>query len=517
MSTGKIELSVGAVKIANKYELFTEEEIDSINKISDIEDELEESVKFKVVGEGTTVPPISGGGSYTYDDTEIREMINETNASLDKKANLQRLNDVYINVKDFTCDDGEKVKGDGKHNDTTGIQKAMDYVSSLKCGTLLFPNGVYLIDKLELKPYVSIKGHGMNSTVIKANTSNNNGLFILKSTPLQMVQYEDFSIIGNKTNNQHGVLIESYSNGVTGGLWLSTFRRLKIEGFKYNQFYITYNFDNNFNCANQSLIFEQCHFSANNTKDSKALEVKGTSGQLMFINSHFNGAGSSVTDSISVALSKPTSDNFSLGTNFIGCTFTNAHYGVIATRSASISYMNCWFENIQRSISHNLTSYCNRVIGTTFLNAGGGLNYGTSEGYLVKSDNGSILVDGCYSMGHCDKGVVGNIRLSNCQGSGFNTSNTVRQTTIQTDGTIELDYRNKLLINASSTTLSNIIDNIGYGYNDQLIITFNGNCKVDSNGNIKINGETSFKQNDNIVLVKDDLLNKWVIISKNIW
>ena len=91
MSTGKIELSVGAVKIANKYELFTEEEISNIDKIPDIEDELEESVKFKVVGEGSTVPPINGGGSYSdYDDTEIRELSKKHKEVI--KCLLEKLN-----------------------------------------------------------------------------------------------------------------------------------------------------------------------------------------------------------------------------------------------------------------------------------------------------------------------------------------------------------------------------------------------------------------------------------------
>ena len=71
MSTRKIELSVGAIKIGDKHDIFTEEEIDNINKIPElderidiVEDELEESLKFEVVGEGAAVPPISGG-SYT--------------------------------------------------------------------------------------------------------------------------------------------------------------------------------------------------------------------------------------------------------------------------------------------------------------------------------------------------------------------------------------------------------------------------------------------------------------------
>ena len=85
MSTGKIELSVGAVKIADKYEILTEEEIDNVNKIPEldervgvIEGELEQTVKFEVVGEMTIVPPINGGstsGGYIHPATHPASMI----------------------------------------------------------------------------------------------------------------------------------------------------------------------------------------------------------------------------------------------------------------------------------------------------------------------------------------------------------------------------------------------------------------------------------------------------------
>lgn len=85
MSTRKIELSVGAIKVGDKYELLTEEEIDNIDKIPEleervdiVEDELEKSLKFEVVGGGVAVPPISGGGSsggYVHPSTHPASMI----------------------------------------------------------------------------------------------------------------------------------------------------------------------------------------------------------------------------------------------------------------------------------------------------------------------------------------------------------------------------------------------------------------------------------------------------------
>ena len=52
--------------------------------INEINASLEESVKFKVVGEGVTVPPLED-----YDDTEIRESINEINTSLEQSVKFE--------------------------------------------------------------------------------------------------------------------------------------------------------------------------------------------------------------------------------------------------------------------------------------------------------------------------------------------------------------------------------------------------------------------------------------------
>lgn len=47
----------------------------------------------------------------------------------------------FFNVREFLCDDGEYVKGDGTHDDTTGIQNALDNAT----GALFFPRGIYKI------------------------------------------------------------------------------------------------------------------------------------------------------------------------------------------------------------------------------------------------------------------------------------------------------------------------------------------------------------------------------------
>ena len=162
MSTRKIELSVGAIGIGSKYDIFTKEEIDNIDKIPElderidiVEDEMEESLKFEVVGEGAAVPDISG----VYDDTEIREMIDEVNASLDNKAMLVNSTD-WINLKEFGA------KMDGVTDDSDVFQEAVNIsnkntVIFIGSGNLYLGKSIYLDNKGE-RIVLNIQGNNSN-------------------------------------------------------------------------------------------------------------------------------------------------------------------------------------------------------------------------------------------------------------------------------------------------------------------------------------------------------------------
>ena len=68
-----------------------------------------------------------------------------------------------INVKQFKCDDGEYVKGDYKHDDTSGIKKALQYIKEnySTCNVLFFPAGCYLISEtIEIPSGCVLEGSG---------------------------------------------------------------------------------------------------------------------------------------------------------------------------------------------------------------------------------------------------------------------------------------------------------------------------------------------------------------------
>ncbi len=88
-------------------------------------------------------------------------------------ASLEQI--VQYSVKDFICDDGILVKGDGVHDDITGIQKAIN-LATLSGGIIRFPKGIYNISKsIEINTSnvgkaLVIEGHGLGVTNIRTTT-----------------------------------------------------------------------------------------------------------------------------------------------------------------------------------------------------------------------------------------------------------------------------------------------------------------------------------------------------------
>jgi parallel beta-helix repeat protein len=72
--------------------------------------------------------------------------VNEGSVTATGSTTARNLDDRFadvVNVKDFLCSDGLPVAGDGVHDDTTGIQVAINYASSIN-GEVFIPSGNYL-------------------------------------------------------------------------------------------------------------------------------------------------------------------------------------------------------------------------------------------------------------------------------------------------------------------------------------------------------------------------------------
>jgi hypothetical protein len=104
----------------------------------------------------------------------------DTTATLPASPAVGRVaTSIGVNVKEFVNDDGVSVRGDGVHDDTTGIQKAIDLFlanrdnpSAPQSGAVYLPTGVYRITaSLKLPSGVVLLGDGSGSVIRYAGPS----------------------------------------------------------------------------------------------------------------------------------------------------------------------------------------------------------------------------------------------------------------------------------------------------------------------------------------------------------
>ena len=82
----------------------------------------------------------------------------------------------YVNVKSFKCDDGKYVVGDGIHDDTSGIQRFINYVTTHKDKGIISPGKYKITNTLKIPPChgceISGVGNGFQSCMIIQETNN---------------------------------------------------------------------------------------------------------------------------------------------------------------------------------------------------------------------------------------------------------------------------------------------------------------------------------------------------------
>lgn len=108
-------------------------------------------------------------------DSKIGNIMNTSIPEIYNNIGYLNSTKMRISIKDFTCDDGVKVKGDGIHDDSTGIQKALDYCKNNNIPELLIPLGIYYVTK-PLKTYrIRLIGMGWNVPLLGWDYTRPNG------------------------------------------------------------------------------------------------------------------------------------------------------------------------------------------------------------------------------------------------------------------------------------------------------------------------------------------------------
>jgi hypothetical protein len=94
-----------------------------------------------------------------------------------------------VSVKDFGA------AGDGVTDDSAAIQAAIDYLATLFCGTLFFPDGRYLINTaVTIKNHITISGVGTGTNGVAAKGSYliaNNATACFTAASVQKIKFEN--------------------------------------------------------------------------------------------------------------------------------------------------------------------------------------------------------------------------------------------------------------------------------------------------------------------------------------
>ena len=156
MSTGKIELSVGAVKIADKNEMFTEEEINNIDKIPAIEDEIEainsslenkanktetaniqqqvNNLVLGAVGDGNNAEVIQARGKHTVLNDRLNSNENDLKnfkdnlgtTTVNRGKNILFLNDQHIESNGLIVDINDQLVTISGQVQSTGFHNTLE-------------------------------------------------------------------------------------------------------------------------------------------------------------------------------------------------------------------------------------------------------------------------------------------------------------------------------------------------------------------------------------------------------
>lgn len=126
---------------------------------------------------------ITGAASIVYELDTVNSVVSNVNNKLKE----------FISVKDFKCSDGTMVLGDGVHDDTTGIQAALDS----EFNNIYFPEGTYQFSNLSLpNKRLTLFGAGHWRTTLRCSSPVNSNYGIASS-----------AYIGNATNGNEPVTL----------------------------------------------------------------------------------------------------------------------------------------------------------------------------------------------------------------------------------------------------------------------------------------------------------------------
>lgn len=434
----------------------------------------------------------------------------------------------------------------GKTQDyTTAFQNAIDFASlntlndpELKGSVVYIPNGNYRINQLTLKNGISIIGESIEKTFIQSTDNHIVDYMFKIEVGHVFLSLSNFSVYGRNETNAGCFLFEAQpisTEPFHGGLWNSSFKNIKITGFKGHGIYLKGGV--NGLIPNQFNTFENVRI--NKASDfSNSLKMTGQNGQHTFLNCTFDGFNTNNSNIFPKGHNVNISQDKNATTailSFINCSFQEGDYGIYINYAENINIDGCWFENlgvaitiigtefnscrditIQNNRFANASGYGSLVVAPENIKAGQCISISNSfvnvyNNYVTVSEPNSSNINPNSSFVLATNNVLGGVAISdnvfqvNKLGKTFGVMQVVEVTS---PNTINCGRNKLVFVNTSTTIIKTIISAINAS--EILIIRANyGTITFDNTNNIFLtlkssltlnNGEiATFVKIDNIV------------------
>lgn len=209
-----MQLYIDKDKQVKGYPITTPDRVVNEKGIS-IQQQINDNIKFDVVGQGSSVPSINKDNS--SNDTAIIEKINTINAEIIEARDgeeklgikIRKVNEQLDNIKDIIKNNKKiNVLNYGFQNDgITDNTALIEELLTKGLTNLYFPKGKYVIS-INCISKITIEGDGINETfLLQKPNSNKNIIDIIDG--VSYISIKNIALLGNENNMfGHGVFIK---------------------------------------------------------------------------------------------------------------------------------------------------------------------------------------------------------------------------------------------------------------------------------------------------------------------
>lgn len=411
-------------------------------------------------------------------------------------------------------------KGDGSTNDTAAYLLARAAAVARGGGTIYFPDGDYVLNKITLGIYLQHKGAGKQATTLIPSSSASGAFVDMDTGVVQHAHVADMEIRGPGQTHVSGLKcfhLVGVSDGVQGGLWFTNFRNLYVNSFPGESFWFvgggsTFDVPHQFNhFANVSVSL------SSNTGTVPVFRLTGQCGQFTFDESCLfegpvPGSNASGLEVFRTERKNGAVDDTSpYSITFLGSSLQDCVIGARIIRASSVHFNGCYFENVATAVQAETSAQSVSVRDSVFeANVTVGLKALTSA-HIASS--GNHFTTGVTT--HYSTDGTGVIVVTDDEHSGVQVVSTALTTQITAAASITMGRYRTALINTSGTPIATITSDCAPGERITLK-AHSGQFLLATGGNIALGGWDSpmtVPQDTVVTLVRYDLGGTWFIAS----